>query len=117
MWEAMLRTVRELGPYMVIAPQVAVPHARAEDGVRELGLSVLKLRRSIPFPDEEHPVRLIIVLAATGDERHLRALSQRTRRLSRKETLRAALDARSEGELLTLLGSEACVERGILTPI
>jgi mannitol operon transcriptional antiterminator len=90
--EAMLRTVRELGPYMVIAPQVAVPHARAEDGVRELGLSVLKLRRSIPFPDE----------------RHLRALSQLTRRLSRKETLRAVLDARSEGELLTLLGSEAC---------
>lgn len=101
--EAMIRTIREMGPYMVIAPHVAVPHARAEDGVRELGLSVLKLRRAIPFPDEKHPVRLIIVLAATGDERHLRVMSQLTRLLSRKETLRAVLDARSEGELLDLL--------------
>lgn len=113
--EAMLQMVREMGPYMVIAPLVAVPHARPEDGVRELGMSILKLRRAIPFPDEDHPVQLIVVLAATGDEGHLRALSQLSRLLGRKEAMRDVLAARSEGELLALLSSAAYRERDVPT--
>jgi mannitol operon transcriptional antiterminator len=33
--EAMVSNVREMGPYIVIAPGVAMPHARPEDGVKE----------------------------------------------------------------------------------
>jgi mannitol operon transcriptional antiterminator len=101
--DAMLQNVQTMGPYMVIAPRVAVPHARPEDGVRELGLSVLKLRQAIPFPDEHHLVQLIVVLAATDDERHLKALSQLSRLLSRKEGFQALLASQNEQELLALL--------------
>jgi len=60
-------------------------------------------------------VQLIVVLAATGDEGHLRALSQLSRLLGRKEAMRDVLAARSEGELLALLSSAAYRERDVPT--
>jgi mannitol/fructose-specific phosphotransferase system IIA component (Ntr-type) len=35
---AMVEVIKELGPYAVIAPGVAIPHARPEDGAKEIGL-------------------------------------------------------------------------------
>ncbi|MES0344714.1 MAG: PTS sugar transporter subunit IIA, partial [Anaerolineales bacterium] len=42
--EAMIKTAEELGPYIVIAPQIALPHARPEDGALDTGLSLVRLK-------------------------------------------------------------------------
>ena len=39
----MINNVKEIGSYIVIAPKVAIPHARPEDGTNKLGISFLKL--------------------------------------------------------------------------
>ena len=39
----------EFGPYMVIAPQIVLLHARPEDGVIKTGLSILTLKNPINF--------------------------------------------------------------------
>ncbi|MBO8162862.1 MAG: BglG family transcription antiterminator [Brevibacillus sp.] len=75
--EAMIRNVEEMGPYIVIGPKVAIPHARPEQGVHQLGMSLLRLEQNVSFSDEEkHQAALIIVVATVDDALHLKALSQ-----------------------------------------
>nr|PZN37131.1 MAG: hypothetical protein DIU70_13230 [Bacillota bacterium] len=99
--EAMLRTVRELGPYVVVVPGVAVPHARPEDGVRELGMALVRLRTPVYFGHPEHdPVDLVIALGAVDSESHLPALMQLWEIL---ESPRALADLRSAPDVGSLL--------------
>lgn len=79
--EAMIETVEDIGPYIVLAPKVAVPHARPERGVNKLGISLLKLNNEVNFntneeDDPDRYVSLIFVLAAIDGEAHLKALMQ-----------------------------------------
>lgn len=46
---AVPRTVEKLGPYAVIAPGVAIPHARPEDGANRVGLSLVVLRANSDY--------------------------------------------------------------------
>lgn len=38
--DAMVKLVKENGPYIVIAPDIAMPHARPEDGVKQACMSL-----------------------------------------------------------------------------
>ncbi|WP_347862311.1 BglG family transcription antiterminator [Salimicrobium sp. PL1-032A] len=58
--DAMIESVHELGPYIVIAPDIAIPHARPEEGVNRLGMSFLRLKEPVAFSEKEkhHPAHL-----------------------------------------------------------
>ncbi len=71
--EAMIQAIEEHGPYVVLTPKVAIPHARPTEGVNELSMSLLSLQNPVHFAPDK-PVYLIIVLAAIDDASHLRAL-------------------------------------------
>ncbi|MFB8734775.1 PTS sugar transporter subunit IIA [Bacillus sp. SL00103] len=43
----MIQSVDQNGPYIVIAPQVAIPHARPEDGVNELSMSLMTFEQPV----------------------------------------------------------------------
>jgi mannitol/fructose-specific phosphotransferase system IIA component (Ntr-type) len=45
---AIVEQHRTLGPYYVLAPGLAMPHARPEEG-KGLGLSLLKLKQGVSF--------------------------------------------------------------------
>ncbi|HYK72229.1 MAG TPA: PTS sugar transporter subunit IIA, partial [Pseudoneobacillus sp.] len=101
---AMINTLIKMGPYIVVSPKVAIPHARPEDGVNKLGMSLLKLQRSVPFTDKgTHEVNLIIVLAAIDGDTHLKALSQLTNMLSDKKTNSKLLKADSIKSIFELI--------------
>ncbi|SFK47892.1 Transcriptional antiterminator [Marinilactibacillus piezotolerans] len=72
---AMIKSVEELGPYIVIAPGIAMPHASSKEGVSEVGLSLMTLKEPVNFghPDND-PVSIVICLAATDHNSHLSAL-------------------------------------------
>lgn len=102
--DAMIANIENLGPYIVIAPDIALPHARPEDGVNQIGMSLLKLKNSVWFSDQEkHRVRLIFVLAAVDNEKHLRALSQLTTMLSDQEVFDKLLHTESVDEIMQLI--------------
>ena len=75
--EAMIQSIEQYGPYVVITPKVAIPHARPTDGVHALAMSLLRLQMPVFF-SPNHPVFLIIVLAATDNASHLQALADLT---------------------------------------
>lgn len=73
--DATIRNIRELGPYILIAPNVALPHSRPEDGVIEQGISVLTLKNPVEF-DPEKPFQIVICLAAVDQNLHIDMLQK-----------------------------------------
>jgi mannitol operon transcriptional antiterminator len=103
---AMVQNITKMGPYIVIAPKVAIPHARPEDGVNKLGLSFLKLAEVVPFSDKEiHDVQLVIVLAAIDGDTHLKAISQLTNMLTNKENIKKILEMESSDSIFEMVKS------------
>ena len=62
-----VRGVNVLGPYIVIAPRVALPHARPESGALRPALGVVTLASPVPFGSAENdPVKFLFPLSATA---------------------------------------------------
>ncbi|MDC7771554.1 BglG family transcription antiterminator [Priestia megaterium] len=102
--EAMIKSVEQLGPYIVIAPKVALPHARPEQGVNRVGMSMLRLKEPVYFSTEkQHGAQLIIVLAATDNETHLKALSQLSMMLSENDNIDKLIAMNTKQEMLALI--------------
>ncbi len=75
--DAMIRMVDDHGPYIVIAPGLALAHARPGPEVRCDGLSVVTLAEPVEFGHAHNdPVRVVIGLAGVAADGHLEAVAQ-----------------------------------------
>jgi len=102
--EAMVNNVEELGPYIVIAPHIAMPHARPEDGVNETSIAIVTLKKPLSFGHEKNdPVKLILVLAAKDNEAHLETLANLMEILGDDTRLSNIIDSQSPEELYSYL--------------
>ncbi|MGG1631104.1 BglG family transcription antiterminator [Rossellomorea sp. NRS-1567] len=102
--DAMITNVKELGPYIVIAPNIAIPHARPETGVEQLGMSFLRLEEPVYFTEKEkHRAQLIIVLAAIDNQTHLKALAQLTELLSNEDNVEKLISASDRQTIIELI--------------
>lgn len=109
--DAMLRAAEELGPYIVIAPGLALPHARPQDGVRRACMAVITLEPPVAFGSAENdPVRVVIALGAVDADGHVQALAQLMAALEHPEHMDALLRARTRKDILRVLLSEAAEE-------
>ncbi len=73
--EAMVETAQQLGPYIVIAKGIALPHAQSEKGAIETALSLISLEPPIDFGNSSNdPVRIVIGLSAVNEKVHIKAL-------------------------------------------
>lgn len=102
--EAMIEKVKQYGPFIHIGKGIALPHARPEDGVKALGMSLLKVEKPVLLlNDEKHAIQLFVCLAAVDNEAHLRALSSLTKLLSNRENLDDLLASTTKEEITTIL--------------
>ncbi|MDM8214123.1 PTS sugar transporter subunit IIA [Enterococcus hirae] len=102
--DAMIDKVKEFGAFIHIGENIALPHARPEDGVNKLGMTLLKTSKPVLLlDDEKHPITIFICLAAVDNETHLRALASLTKILSDKEKLHALLKAESKEEIYQII--------------
>ena len=86
--------------------QDELPHARPSEQVNELSMSLLVLRESIPFSNEEVPVNVIVFLAAVDTDSHLHALSELIELLSDNPTFDAISQAKTPDEILSIFQEE-----------
>lgn len=64
--EEIIRSTEELGPYYLLAPGLAMPHARPEAGVIHNSFSLVTLKNAVNFGDPDNdPIDILITLAAT----------------------------------------------------
>lgn len=103
--EAMIENIQKIGPYIVMAPKVAIPHARPEDGVRKIGMSLLKIDCPVSFleGDAEKDVNLVFVIAAIDNEMHLKALSQLTELIEESSVIDQLLNAKSSENIIPFI--------------
>ncbi len=84
--QAMITCVEEKGPYIVIAPGIAIAHARPEDGVNDLGMSLVILENPIKFGNKDNdPVKIVFSFSSPDNERHLEVFQQLTELLMRDD--------------------------------
>ena len=75
--DSMKKIIRKFGPYAVTFPGVVLLHARPEDGVRKLCMSLITLKDSVRFGHAENdPVDIAVVIGAVDVHSHLRALRE-----------------------------------------
>ena len=102
--EGMLNMSKQLGPYIVIAPGVALPHARPEDGVIKPCLALATLNPPVNFGNINFdPVRLVFAIGAVDAYQHIDALRSFATFLSEAKNLEALLKAQSKDEILRIL--------------
>lgn len=102
--DAMKKTLRELGPYSVIAPGIAMPHARPEDGVIQTGFSLVTLVKPVIFGNAENdPVDILLAFSASDKERHITALKEISVFLSNDGLVRKVRTANSNDQLLDVI--------------
>jgi PTS system ascorbate-specific IIA component len=98
-----IANVTDAGPYIVIAPGIALAHARPTDGARLLALSVGRFNQPVPFGHPENdPVQLVFVFASPDNEQHVQLLSDLARALTRGLASKL-LDAQDDATALRLL--------------
>ncbi|MFP7473079.1 BglG family transcription antiterminator [Niallia taxi] len=101
--DAMIANIKTLGPYVVLGPEVAIPHARPEMGVNQVGMSFLKLNQPVNIlNDDKYPVRLFFCIAACDNTTHLKALSQLTKLLSNRKNIEMLKETNSIEGILKL---------------
>lgn len=73
--DSIVSSIKNFGPYIVIAPNICIPHAQEGKGVNETAICFMRTEEPVHFSDDsEHDARLFFVLASTDNERHMKNL-------------------------------------------
>ena len=91
--DGIIENVEKLGPYIMIADEIAMPHARPEQGAIETQIGITLFREGVRFDGKETTARLFVTLAAKDSDSHVDALVKISELLSDDETVEAILEA------------------------
>ncbi|MCG9580121.1 PTS sugar transporter subunit IIA [Vibrio tubiashii] len=102
--EAIFRSHQELGPYYVVGPGMAMPHARPEDGVNRLSLAITVIQNGVNFDSEGNdPVKMLVTLAATDSDSHVGAISKLAELFMNEEHVEQICNAQSVDDVLAVI--------------
>jgi len=102
---SMLEAVERFGPYIVIAPGIALAHGKPSEDVIETGLSLLVLKQAIEFKHAQNdPVQLVFGLAATDHESHIETMAKLAELLSDQDRVSTLLTSSDSEQIRVLLG-------------
>ena len=102
--EKMVQAFHTLGPYIVMAPCIAMPHAAPAGDVLRPCVSFVRLCQPMTFghPDND-PVRLVFALGGVESGGHLEVLEAISGLLGDEEKLKALYTVSSYEELVKLM--------------
>jgi len=102
--DAMIETVQQLGPYIVIAPGIAMPHALPDCGVKENCMAIITLDPPVEFGNEDNdPVFVVLAFGAKDKTDHMQALRQVATVLSQQANVDALQAARTKEDILAVM--------------
>ncbi|WP_301098548.1 PTS sugar transporter subunit IIA [Otariodibacter sp.] len=77
-YEEIINKIKEIGPYIILAPGLAMPHARPEDGVIRTAFALVTLSEPIYFDGSDDPIDVLLTLAGKDAEQHMQGLVEIT---------------------------------------
>ncbi|EMK5745123.1 PTS sugar transporter subunit IIA [Proteus mirabilis] len=102
--DAIYKSHEQIGPYYVLGPGIAMPHARPEEGVNQLSLVLTIIEKGVEFgANENDPVKLLIVLAATDNDSHINAIVKLAELFDNQDDIDTLLQAKSKAEVLAVI--------------
>jgi PTS system ascorbate-specific IIA component len=103
--DEMIRMIEEHGPYVVIAPGLALAHARPGPDVIGDGLAVVTLKEPVPFGHPHNdPVRVVLGLAILRVETHLASVAAIANIFNDSDAVSAIAAATTADEVLQIMG-------------
>ncbi len=75
-YDHIVNNIKKLGPYIVIAPGLAMPHARPEEGVIKTAFALTTL--SAPVDLDGESVSILLTLAASDANTHMEGIMEIT---------------------------------------
>ena len=69
--QSMIDAIKQLGPYIVMAPGFALAHARPSEDVLKDDVSIITLKEPVCFNSINDPVYVIMCLAAKDSNSHI----------------------------------------------
>lgn len=106
--DEMIRMIDEHGPYVVIAPGLALAHARPGPEVIADGLAVVTLATPVAFGHPHNdPVRVVLGLAISSQDRHLESIAELANVFNDSGAITAIADATGPAQVLAIMGGHA----------
>ena len=101
--DSIVNCVKKFGPYIVIAPNIALPHAEDKGNVNETPICYMKSNRPVSFSDDpEQDARLFFVLASNDEQKHLTNLKALMKLLMQEDVVQQLLDAQTVEEFRSI---------------
>ena len=72
----MIQAVKELGPYIVLMPKLALAHAAPCDAVKKTDISLVTLEQPVDFGSVNGNVSVVLCLACVDRTSHMEKLSE-----------------------------------------
>lgn len=103
--ENMISSYKEFGPYFVIAPGVAIAHAKPDESVLKDDIALMICKKPVNFNSHNDPVKMIFGLCATGSHKHMEILMKVAILLSDNSSQNKIESVTNKQELFDLLNS------------
>lgn len=101
---AIIENVKESGPYIAIAPHVAIPHARQDKGVLDNAIGLAVLKEPVVFGNPTNdPIKYLFCLSAVDNHKHLQSLTSLAFLLEDKDFYRVLDQAKNAEEILAYI--------------
>ena len=103
--EDIIACVEKYGPYIVIMPDVAIPHSQENaKGVHKTAISFMKLEKPVSFDpgDPQKDARLFFTLASCNPEQHLQNMARLSELLMNEKAVQELLEANGIEDLIRI---------------
>lgn len=103
--EDIIACVEKYGPYIVIMPDVAMPHSQENaTGVHKTAIGFMKLEQPVSFEpgDPDKDARLFFTLASCNSDQHLHNMTRLSELLMNEDVIKALLAAGSPEDLIKI---------------
>ncbi|MFA0086082.1 PTS sugar transporter subunit IIA [Vibrio sp. 10N.261.51.F12] len=102
--EAIKQKHQEIGAYYVLAPKIAMPHARPEDGVNEAALQITVFKNGVNLEsDDNGDVYFSVTLAAMDSDSHIQTIMALSELFQNEGDVDAIIAAQSKDEIVEIL--------------
>ena len=101
---AIKATHKKIGPYYVLAPKIAMPHARPEDGVNEDALQLTVFKKGVDFGSADNGnVYFSMTLAALNSDSHVQTIMALSELFQNDDHIDSIIAAENKAEIIDIL--------------
>lgn len=101
--ERVIEIAEKDGPYIVIAPHIALSHAAVSDGALKNGLGLTVLTEPVKFGNKVNdPVSIVFTLSSVGDDIHLSQMAALVNVLQKTRVIEKVTRSNDVNEVIDL---------------